>query len=85
MVTFARLAIIGVRVPETSNMIERLMGEIAKRVENRWARWSELGLQNLLSMLLARYCNKSRYNEILDRYVHGPCKDIIMEAELTLT
>lgn len=44
MVTFARLAIKQVLIPYTNNLIERLMGEIAKRVKNKWMHWSTAGL-----------------------------------------
>jgi len=36
LVTYARLTMKGVRVPYTNNQVERLMGEVAKRVKNRW-------------------------------------------------
>lgn len=59
MVVFARLALKHVRMPYTVNLMERLMGEVAKRVKNRWAHWSEKGLNNLLALLLVRYTNKN--------------------------
>jgi len=69
MVMFARLAIKGVcYVSLTSNLVECLMGEIAKRVKHKWMHWSECGLENLLNILLLRYCNKQIYNEIKERY-----------------
>lgn len=70
LVTFARLAIKQVRVPYTNNLIERLMGEIAKRVKNRWMHWSTTGLENLLTILLVRYCNRERYNQLKQRYLN---------------
>jgi transposase-like protein len=70
LVTFARLAINQVRVPYTNNLIERLMGEIAKRVKNRWMHWSTTGLENLLAILLVRYCNKERYHQLKQRYLN---------------
>lgn len=39
-VTFSKLALEGVTTPYTSNVVERLMGEIAKRCKNRWMHWS---------------------------------------------
>jgi len=45
----------GVKIPYTNNLIERLMGEIAKRVKNRWAHWSTKGLQNILNFLLVGF------------------------------
>ena len=58
VVTYARLAMKGVMVPYTNNLIERLMGEVVKRVKNRWMHWSTTGLENLLNILLVRYCNR---------------------------
>jgi hypothetical protein len=68
MVTFARLAMKGVSVPYTNNLIERLMGEIAKRVKNRWMHWSTTGLENLLNILLVRYCNRRLYVTLKQKY-----------------
>jgi hypothetical protein len=45
------------------------MGEIAKRVKHKWMYWSMKGLENLLNILLARYCNKRVYNELKERYL----------------
>ena len=36
MVTFARFAMSGVSVPNMNNLVERLMGEVAKRVKHKW-------------------------------------------------
>lgn len=36
MVTFARLVMKGIQIPMTNNLIERLMGEVAKRVKHKW-------------------------------------------------
>jgi len=70
MVTFARLAIKQIRIPYTNNLIERLMGEIAKRVKNKWMHWSTTSLENLLNILLVRYCNKRQFNELKERYLN---------------
>lgn len=69
MVTFARLAMANVSVSWTNNLIERLMGEVAKRIKNKWMHWSTKGLENLLNILLARYCNKRFYGEMKERYL----------------
>jgi transposase-like protein len=69
MVTFARLAMKGICIPNTNNLIERLMGEIAKRVKHKWMHWSTRGLENLLNILLARYCNKRVYSEMKEKYL----------------
>ena len=70
LVTFARLVMKGVKIPYTNNLIERLMGEIAKRVKNRWAHWSTKGLQNMLNFLLVRYTSREGYNKFWDDYVY---------------
>jgi len=70
MVTFAMLAAKHVRVPYTNNLIERLMGEIVKRVKNKWMHWSTKGLENLLNILLARYCNASLYSKMKEKYLN---------------
>lgn len=70
LTTFAKLAIKQIRIPYTNNLIERLMGEIAKRIKNKWMHWSTQGLENLLNILLARYCNKENYNELKGKYLN---------------
>ena len=68
MVTFARLAMKGLSVPDTNNLIERLMGEVAKRVKNRWMHWSTTGLENLLNILLVRYCDRDLYASLKQNF-----------------
>jgi hypothetical protein len=79
MVTYARLAMANIDVPWTNNLIERLMGEIAKRIKHKWMHWSTKGLENLLNILLSRYCNKCFYAEMKERYL-SPNKTIIRIA-----
>jgi len=82
MVTFARLAIKGVVVPFSNNLIERLMGEIAKRVKHKWMHWSERGLENLLNILLIRYCNKRIYKELKEKYLK-PNNNTLITVKIT--
>ena len=70
MITFARLAMKQIHVPYTNNLIERLMGEIAKRIKNKWMHWSTTGLENLLNILLTRYCNKEKYHKLKEKYLN---------------
>ncbi len=70
MVTFAKLAVKETCIPLTNNLIERLMGEIAKRIKHKWMHWSTKGLDNLLNILLARYCNRRAYDEMKERYLN---------------
>ena len=55
LVTFARLSINGIDIPWNSNMIERLMGEISKRVKHKSMRWTTRGLEAILRLILVRY------------------------------
>lgn len=62
IVLFARLAPTRDDVPWTTNLVERVMGEISKRVKHKWMHWSELGLDALLNMLLTRLKNPDVYD-----------------------
>lgn len=72
MVVFAKFAVNGRRVPWNSNIIERLMGEIAKRVKHKWMRWTTKGLETIINIILVRYCSEENYDEF---------KNIIMKSE----
>jgi transposase-like protein len=63
MVTYALLLMKGVKVPWNSNVIERLMGEIAKRVKNKWMHWSTKGLEAVINLILVRYTCEETYEE----------------------
>ena len=78
LVTFARLAMKEVCVPITNNLIERLMGEVAKRIKHKWIHWSTRGLENLLNILLARYCNKRVYGEMKEKYLSPNATQIMV-------
>lgn len=67
MVVFAKLALKGIRVPWNSNIIERLMGEIAKRTKHKWMRWTTMGLETILNIILVRYCSEKNYEEFKNR------------------
>jgi hypothetical protein len=75
LVTFAELTLEGIRIPYTTNQIERLMGEIAKRCKHRWAHWSDEGLKNILTLILIHYTNPTLYEQYWQTYIHqGPTK-----------
>jgi hypothetical protein len=71
MVTFAELALEGVRIPYTTNRIERLMGEVSKRCKHKWMHWSTSGLRNILSIVLVRYTNEALYEAFKNAYIHN--------------
>jgi hypothetical protein len=70
LVTFAQLALEGIRIPYTTNQIERLMGEIAKRCKHQWAHWSERGLRSILTLILIHYTNPTLYEVYWQNYIH---------------
>ncbi len=70
MVTFARLAVQGRNIPYTSNMIERVMGEVSKRCKHKWAHWSMKGLENILDIVLIRYMRNDIYELFYNAYIH---------------
>ena len=70
MVTFAKLALKNIQIPYTSNVIERLMGEISKRCKHKWAHWGTEGLENLLQIILIRYTNPQFYKQFWKTYIH---------------
>ncbi len=55
MVTAARLALIGIKVPWTTNHAERLMQEIGIRTKKKGMNWTEQGLRAVLKLVLKRY------------------------------
>ncbi|MCL4344165.1 MAG: transposase [Nitrososphaerota archaeon] len=69
MVTFAKLAVQGKDIPYTSNMIERLMGEVSKRCKHKWAHWSIKGLENILHIVLIRYMRNDIYELFYNAYI----------------
>jgi len=82
LVTFAELATRGIRIPYTTNQIERLMGEIAKRCKHRWAHWSDEGLKNILTLILFHYKNPTLYEEYWQTYIHqGRIKRTILTTQ----
>ena len=72
MVVFAKFAVNGRKVPWNSNIIERLMGEIAKRTKHKWMRWTTKGLETIINIILVRYCSEENYEEF---------KNVIMRSE----
>ena len=70
MVTFAKLALKNIHIPYTSNVIERLMGEISKRCKHKWMHWSTEGLENILQIILVRYTNPQFYQQFWKTYIH---------------
>lgn len=69
MVTFAELALEGVVVPYSTNRVERVMGEVAKRCKNRWMHWNTEGLRSILIFVLVRYSDVEVYEGFKKGYI----------------
>jgi hypothetical protein len=61
------LAVKEICIPYTNNLVERLMGEVAKRVKNKWMHWSTKGLENLLTTTISEKADsaKSRFKKVM--------------------
>jgi hypothetical protein len=70
---FAYKKLEGITIPWHNNWMERLMGEIAKRMKNKWMSWSERGAKNLLNLLLRRYVERERYESFIGEMVGKGC------------
>jgi hypothetical protein len=69
MLTAAKLALVGIKCPWTTNHAERLMQEIGIRTKKKGMNWTEKGLKAMLNLVLKRYFlpqNRRNYKEICD-------------------
>ena len=66
---FAYKRLEGILIPWHNNWMERLMGEIAKRMKNKWMKWSARGAKNLLNLLLRRYAEREKYESFIRELV----------------
>jgi hypothetical protein len=55
VLTAAKLALVGIKVPWTTNHAERLMQEIGIRTKKKGMNWTEQGLRGILNLVLKRY------------------------------
>jgi len=51
---FAYKKLDGISIPWHNNKMERKMGEISKRMKNKWMSWSAKGAENLASLLMKK-------------------------------
>ena len=68
MVTAAKLALLGTKVPWTTNHAERLMQEIGIRTKKKGMNWTEQGLRAMLNLVLKRYFlpkERRNYKEVM--------------------
>ncbi|MCP5014652.1 MAG: hypothetical protein GY938_05135, partial [Ketobacter sp.] len=57
---FAQEAVNLVKVPWTNNIMERFIGEVAFRIKNIWAHWSQTGLNSIIHLIIINYCKRNR-------------------------
>jgi len=61
---FAYKKLEGISIPWHNNRMERKMGEISKRMKNKWMKWSARGAENLGNLLMKMRCEKEFYEFI---------------------
>lgn len=69
--TFASLALQGITVPWTSNVVERLMGTVSKRAKHKWMSWTTRGSQGLLTLLVVRAVEPRAHAQFWRRKLYG--------------
>jgi hypothetical protein len=60
-ITFAELALVGRIIPDTTNQIERVMGEISGRIKHIWSNWAPNPLEHLLNICLLKWCDREGF------------------------
>lgn len=65
LLRFAEAAIEGRTVPWTSNAVERAMGSVSKRCKNNWMRWTEAGLDAMLTLRQVRNAHPDFFELII--------------------
>lgn len=69
--TFAALALQGIMIPWHNNLVERLMGEIAKRCKHKWMSWTSRGAQALLALLVTKVIEPDTHESFWHRKLYG--------------
>lgn len=85
IIQFAEAALEERRIPWTSNVVERKMGTVSKRCKNQWMRWSESGLEALLSLVLVQSIHPELYREFVANQIGRGETDITIEVESRTT
>ena len=80
---FAYKRLEGISIPWHNNRMERLMGEIAKRMKNKWMKWSERGAENLGNLLMKMRFERPSYESFIGEIMKLD-RDIWWEVNLHL-
>jgi len=78
---FAYKKLEGISIPWHNNRMERKMGEISKRMKNKWMKWSDRGAENLASLLMKMRFEKDVYESFIVEVMKLD-KDIKWEVNL---
>ena len=65
VILFAYKRLEGINIPWHNNKMERKMGEIAKRMKNKWMKWSERGAENLGNLLMKMRYERGSYESFI--------------------
>ena len=80
---FAYKRLEGINIPWHNNRMERKMGEIAKRMKNKWMKWSERGAENLGNLLMKMRFERTSYESFIGEVIKLD-RDIRWEVNLHL-
>ena len=69
---FAEAALEERTIPWTSNAVERAMGSVSKRCKNKWMRWTEAGLDALLTLRQVRNSHPDLFELIVGEEIGLP-------------
>ncbi|MFO7966584.1 MAG: transposase, partial [Archaeoglobaceae archaeon] len=79
---FAYKKLQGIKIPWHNNHMERRMGEISKRMKNKWMSWSVKGAENMASLVTKRACQRKTYEKFISKIMKN--EDIKWEVNLHL-
>ncbi len=79
---FAYKKLQGIEIPWHNNHMERRMGEISKRMKNKWMTWTPKGAENMATLVTKRTCQRKTYEKFISRIMKN--EDIKWEVNLHL-
>jgi len=72
LLRFAEAALDGRQIPWTSNAVERAMGSVSKRCKNKWMRWTEAGLDAMITLRQVRNTHPDLFEAIVAEEIGLP-------------
>lgn len=71
VLTFALLAMEGIEIPYTNNILERFIRELNRRIKKIGAHWSPGGLDNVVNVRLIRYTRRRVYDDFWEEFLYS--------------